>query len=392
MKPPARAARKAAGLALGALSAVAELLFLAVAALVMAYTAASSLASARGRDEVPGALADAAVRVARAEHRRLGAFLGHREPAEFGPLRALAYLVLRVPVGLLGGAVLALVAYGAAEAAALAVGWWVTGDHLDGIPPDGWIVAYVAVAGLVLLFLAVQGLAGVVALERRVARRCLGPSRLAEYERRIAQLAESRADVVEAVDDERRRIERDLHDGVQQRLVALGMLIGRARRADDGDRARDLLRQAHEEAQRALADLRETAWRVYPAALDGEGLRAALETVAERSPLPVGIDYDVPERPPHAVETAAYFVVCEAVTNAAKHSGARRVSVRVTRGSAPDGRMVAVRIEDDGRGGADPAGGGLAGLARRVAALDGTFTVASPPGGPTVIGAELPCG
>ncbi|TYK43140.1 sensor histidine kinase [Actinomadura decatromicini] len=350
----------------------------------MAY----SLAFSRGRRTVPGVVADTTRAAAELERRRLRTFLDERGPADYGPLRALAYLVLRVPVGLLGGVILFLLAYGAAMAAELAASWWITGDYMDGIPPTPWIVVYTAVFGLVLLFLAVQGLAGVAALERTVARRCLGPSPLEEYERRIARLSVTRAQVVDAVDDERRRIERDLHDGVQQRLVALGMLIGRARRAGDADRASDLLRQAHEESARALEDLREVAWRVYPAALDGEGLRAALETVAERSPLPVEIGYAVPERPPRAVETAAYFVVCEAVTNAAKHSGASRVNVDVT-GSAT---MIGVRIEDDGSGGADPAGGGLAGLARRVAALDGEFAVSSPPGGPTLITANLPCG
>ncbi|QKW40457.1 sensor histidine kinase [Actinomadura sp. NAK00032] len=350
----------------------------------MAY----SLAFSRGRRAVPAAVADAAELLTELEMRRLRAFLGEDRAVQYGPLRALAYLVLRVPVGLLGAAILLLIAYGVTLGVRLAVSWWITGDYLDGIPPAWWIVLYTAVVGVVLLFLAVYGLVGVVALEKGVARRCLGPSPLAEYERRIAQLSVTRAEVVDAVDDERRRIERDLHDGVQQRLVALGMLIGRARRAGDHERAAELLKQAHEESQRALADLREVTWRVYPAALDGEGLRAALETVAERSAVPVAIDYDVPGRPPHAVETAAYFVVCEAVTNAAKHSGARAVRVAV----AGSGTMVGVRIEDDGCGGADPAGGGLAGLARRVAALDGTFAVDSPRGGPTVITAELPCG
>ncbi|MBW8485583.1 sensor histidine kinase [Actinomadura sp. PM05-2] len=373
-----------AGLALGAATAAAELALLAVAAPLLVY----ALAFARGGHRVPAALARAAGRLTELERRRLAAFLDYRDTTPYGPLKAIAYLTLRVPVGLLGGAILVLVGYGAELAVRLAAGWWITGDHLDGIPPAWWIVGYLTVLGAVLLFLAVQGLLGVALLERRVARAVLGPSPLAEYEARIAHLATSRAEVVDAVDDERRRIERDLHDGVQQRLVALGMLIGRARRAGDGDRRRDLLAQAHEESQRALADLREVAWRVYPAALDGEGLRTALETVAERSPLPVEIDYAVPGRPPHAVETAAYFVVTEAVTNAAKHSGATRVRVAV----GGDARMVRVRIEDDGGGGADPAGGGLAGLARRAAALDGVLTVASPPGGPTVIEAELPCG
>ncbi|WP_230421287.1 sensor histidine kinase [Actinomadura soli] len=376
--------RAAAGLSLGAVTAGVELVLLAVAALLMAY----SLAFSRGQRVVPTVVADAAQAATELERWRLRRFHGEDRPVQYGPLKALAYLVLRVPVGLLGAVILLLLVYGAAMAVALAWSWWVTGDYLDGIPPSWWIVLYTAVLGLVLLFLAVQGLVGVVALEKTVARRCLGPSPLEEYERRIAQLSVTRAEVVDAVDDERRRIERDLHDGVQQRLVALGMLIGRARRAGDGEKAADLLRQAHEESQRALEDLREVTWRVYPAALDGEGLRAALETVAERTPLPVTIAYDVPGRPPHAVETAAYFVVCEAVTNAAKHSGARRVRVDVT-GSAT---MIGVRIEDDGGGGADPGGGGLAGLARRVAALDGAFGVDSPPGGPTVITAELPCG
>jgi signal transduction histidine kinase len=381
---PRAAARAAAGLLLGAVTAGAELVLLAVAAVLMAY----SMAFSRGRRKVPAAVADGAELLAELELWRLRAFLGEDRAVRYGPLKALAYLVLRVPVGLLGGVILLLLAYGAAAAVRLAVGWWITGDHMDDIPPTWWIVLYTAVAGVVLLFLAVQGLVGVAAMERSVARRCLGPSPLEEYERRIAQLSVTRAQVVDAVDDERRRIERDLHDGVQQRLVALGMLIGRARRAGDDERAAELLRQAHEESQRALADLREVTWRVYPAALDGEGLRAALETVAERSALPVAIEYDVPGRPPHAVETAAYFVVCEAVTNAAKHSGAASVRVAVA-GSAT---MIGVRIEDDGGGGADPGGGGLAGLARRVAALDGTFAVDSPRGGPTVITAELPCG
>ncbi|MFG2085932.1 MULTISPECIES: sensor histidine kinase [unclassified Spirillospora] len=381
---PRALARAAAGLLLGAFTAGAELALLAVAALLMAY----SLAFSRGQRTVPAVVAAAAQAVTELERWRLRRFLGEDGPAEYGPLKALAYLVLRVPVGLLGGVILLLIVYGAAAGVRLALGWWVTGEYMDGIPPSRWIVLYTAVAGLVLLFLAVQGLVGVVVLERGVARRCLGPSPLEEYERRIAQLSVTRAQVVDAVDDERRRIERDLHDGVQQRLVALGMLIGRARRAGAEGRAAELLKQAHEESQRALADLREVTWRVYPAALDGEGLRAALETVAERSALPVTIRYDVPGRPPHAVETAAYFVVCEAVTNAAKHSGAGRVLV----GVAASATMIRVRIEDDGAGGADPGGGGLAGLARRVAALDGTFAVHSPSGGPTVITAELPCG
>ncbi|WP_242902205.1 sensor histidine kinase [Actinomadura terrae] len=381
---PRAAPRALVGLTLGLFSAGVEMMLLAVAALIMA----PALALSRGPRAVPGIVAHGANRLTELERRRLATFFAEDGAVDVGPLRALSYLLLRVPVGLLGGIILLLIGYGGASAIGLLWSWWVTGEYLDGIPPSPLIVVYTAVFGAVLLFVAVQGLIGVVALERAVARRCLGPSPLEEYQRRIAQLSVTRAQVVDAVDDERRRIERDLHDGVQQRLVALGMLIGRARRAGDAARSTELLRQAHEESRRALEDLREVTWRVYPAALDGEGLRTALETVAERSAVPVTIGYDVPERPPHAVETAAYFVICEAVTNAAKHSGARHVRVRVAARDA----LIAVRIEDDGTGGADPAGGGLAGLARRVAALDGTFGVDSPPGGPTVISADLPCG
>ncbi|WP_051468265.1 sensor histidine kinase [Actinomadura oligospora] len=324
------------------------------------------------------------------ERRRLLTFFrADVPPPDRDPRRAAAYLLARVPIGLLGGVILALCGTGVVSAVRLAVGWWITGRNLDRIPPSPTIVVYFVLVGIVLAFLAAQGLTGVVAAERRLAARFLGPDQLEAYRRRVAELSESRAEVVAAVDDERRRIERDLHDGVQQRLVALGMLIGRARRSDDPDRARDLLRQAHDESRLALEDLRETSWRVFPSALDSEGLGAALEAVAERAPFPVDVQVglDAPGRPPREVETAAYFVVCEAVTNAAKHAGASRVSVRVT----GDGRMLVVKITDDGRGGAEPSGGGLRGLARRAAALDGTFSVVSPPGGPTEITAELPC-
>ncbi|WP_447006015.1 sensor histidine kinase [Saccharothrix isguenensis] len=136
-----------------------------------------------------------------------------------------------------------------------------------------------------------------------------------------------------------------------------------------------------------LEDLREVAWRVYPTALDSLGLVEALEAVADRSTIPVRVRCAPLDISPRA-QTAAYFVICEAVTNAAKHSGATMIDVDIT----GHGGAVRVRIADDGVGGADPAGGGLAGLSRRVLALDGSFDVSSPAGGPTVITAEVPCG
>lgn len=333
----------------------------------------------------------AAVRLAALEVRRAGldpAALGLTTPTGGGSGsgqaggRALRFLTLRVPVGVLGGLVVTLFVYGARTG--LMAAWaWLAGERFDGMEPTPPLLLYGVLAGIVLLFIDVSGLIGVYAVERRLARAVLTPGRTEALERRIAELSESRAGVVAAVDSERRRIERDLHDGLQQRLVALSMLIGRSRRSRP-----ELLDQAHEEAQRALAELREVAWRVYPSGLDSLGLGEALAGVAERSGVPVKVACDLAERPPMAVETAAYFVVCEAVTNAAKHSGAALITVHVHR----RGPSLLVRVGDDGTGGADPAGSGLSGLARRVAALDGTFEVTSPPGGPTTIVVELPCG
>ena len=202
----------------------------------------------------------------------------------------------------------------------------------------------------------------------------------------MSELTLSRAEVVAAINDERRRIERDLHDGVQQRLVALGMLLGRAGRTTDPAKVTELLGQAHQEAARTLQDLRDVTWRIYPTALDSGGLRVALESLAESAGVPVRLDYRLTERHPSAIETPAWFVACEAVTNAVKHANPTLITIEVTHG-----KMVTVRITDDGPGGADPAGTGLTGLAQRVGAVDGTFEVHSPPGGPTVITAGLPC-
>ncbi|MFI9812363.1 sensor histidine kinase [Saccharothrix variisporea] len=299
--------------------------------------------------------------------------------------QAVKYLAVRAPVGLFGGFVLAWLFYGVALG--VIAGSRIVRNGLDGIEWHDDVVAtlWTALIGGVLLYIEVQGIRGVVALEGGVARRYLGPSEAELLRRRIEELSLSRAGIVAAVDAERRRIERDLHDGVQQRLVALGMLLGRARRHPE--HADDLVRQAHDESQRVLEDLREVAWRVYPAALDALGLAEALEAVADRSSIPVTIHCGR-FRVGSEVETAAYFVVSEAVTNAVKHSGATMIRVDIT----DDEDAVRVRVEDDGRGGADPAGGGLAGLSRRVRALDGTFAVHSPAGGPTVITAEVPCG
>ncbi|GAA5062434.1 hypothetical protein GCM10023259_051480 [Thermocatellispora tengchongensis] len=312
----------------------------------------------------------------------LGLDPGRTDRRDLACRACLAYLAARVPVGVLGGLVVTVLGYGAGTAAVVA--WtWGRGLPFDGMPPSPPLVAYIGLAGVFALFLNLSGLVGVHALEQRLIMRMLGPDPTEALRRRISELTESRAGVLAAVDSERRRIERDLHDGLQQRLVALSMLAGRARRGRP-----ELLAQVHEQAQQALVELREVAWRVYPSGLDALGLADALAGVAERSSVPVKVVCDLAERPPAAVETVAYFVVSEAVTNAAKHAQATAVTVEVREHD----RMVTVRVQDDGVGGADATSGGLSGLARRVAALDGRFTVTSPHGGPTTIVAELPCG
>ncbi|MFG1709819.1 sensor histidine kinase [Nonomuraea sp. M3C6] len=363
MRLAAEGLRLLGAVTLGAVTALAELAFLL---LVLPFPGNPNVGAA-------------ARRLARFEARRL-----RLDPAALAwdGVRPLGYLAARVPVGVLGGLVITLLGYGAGAGVLIAVAWG-RGEPFDGMAPTIPLVAYILLAGFVLLFLDLSGVVGVHALERRLAARMLGPDPTEALERRIAELAESRAGIVAAVDSERRRIERDLHDGLQQRLVALSMLVGRARRARP-----ELLEQAHQEAQQALAELREVAWRVYPSGLDSLGLGEALAGVAERSVVPVTVACELARRPPMAVETAAYFVVCEAVTNAAKHAGATRIAVEVHE----EGAAVVVRVRDDGSGGASPAGGGLSGLARRVAALDGRFELSSPAGGPTTITAVLPCG
>ena len=202
-------------------------------------------------------------------------------------------------------------------------------------------------------------------------------------------LETSRAGAVEAAEGELRRIERDLHDGAQARLVALGMSLGLAEQqlAADPTAARRLLEEARAAAEEALRELRDLARGIHPPVLADRGLEAALAALVARLPLPVRLDVDLPGRPPAAQEAAAYFVAAEALANASKHAGASQLAVRIVRA---DGMLV-VRVEDDGRGGADPQGRGLQGLAQRVAALDGSVRVVSPAGGPTTIEAVMPC-
>jgi signal transduction histidine kinase len=206
---------------------------------------------------------------------------------------------------------------------------------------------------------------------------------------RIETLAQTRAGAVHESEAALRRIERDLHDGAQARLVALGMSLGMAEQklADDPGLARELVAEARAGVGSALQELRDLARGIHPPILADRGLEAAVANLADVSPLDVAVRSAGIARPPAAVETAAYFVVAESLTNAAKHADARHASVRI----GFDGEQLEVEVEDDGHGGASFTGSGLTGLRRRVEALDGTLTVDSPAGGPTIVRAVIPC-
>jgi signal transduction histidine kinase len=258
-------------------------------------------------------------------------------------------------------------------------------------PIDSFVKAIpVTALGLVLGFLSYRLLKALGKGHAGLALALLGPSRTSVLSAEAQRLSASRARGVEAAEAERRRIERDLHDGAQQRLVAVAMGLGRARTKmeSDPDGARELIAEAHADAKLAISELRDLARGIYPSVLGDRGLDAALSSLAARSPIPVEVEVDVEPRPPTAVESTAYFTVAETLTNAAKHSGATQAHVKVTRTE----NSVVVEVTDNGRGGAEVRpGGGLAGLADRAATIDGVVVVVSPIGGPTVIRTELPC-
>jgi signal transduction histidine kinase len=210
-----------------------------------------------------------------------------------------------------------------------------------------------------------------------------------ELEERIDVLETTRAGAVDVQESELRRIERDLHDGAQARLVALGMNLGMAEQklVSDLGGARELVTEARLGVEEALRELRDLARGIHPPVLTDRGLEAAIAALTDRSPIPVSVTANVAARPPAAVETAAYFVAAEGLTNAAKHARATRIDVRIVR----EPTRLVLQVRDDGRGGADASGAGLSGLRRRVDALDGTLTIESPSGGGTTLRAELPC-
>jgi signal transduction histidine kinase len=241
-------------------------------------------------------------------------------------------------------------------------------------------------------FFSILGFGIVFAVHAIIVHRDRLPLRAREQAlvERVDVLTRTRQGALDVQAAELRRIERDLHDGAQARLVSLTMQLGRAeeRLAPDQPELAALLRGAREDAGLAIAELRDLARGIAPPILADRGLAAAIEALGRRSAMPVTVDADPDQRPLPVVETAAYFVVAEALTNVAKHGRGAPARVRVQRA----GDDLVIEVADDGPGGADPDGGGLTGLRHRVEALDGTLTVTSPPGGGTIVRAELPCG
>ncbi|MQY04423.1 sensor histidine kinase [Actinomadura macrotermitis] len=309
--------------------------------------------------------------------------------------RAMTYLLLQVPAGLLQAYVVVftwiwgVVALTYPIQFALGLDQDTTRDGRRGFVVDGFYFdtlpreLLVSLGGLLLLLLAPWAVHAATVPNRLLLRWLLGPHRPAE---RIQALEQTRAQAVDDAAATLRRIERDLHDGAQARLVALTMQLTLVKEAVPPGPARELATAAQDNAREAVAELRELVRGIHPPVLD-QGLVPALHSLAARCGLPVRLRADAAGRPSAAIESIAYFCTAELLTNAAKHSGATRAEVAV---SGSGGRLR-VRVSDDGRGGARAAaGGGLAGLADRVRTVDGALRVDSPAGGPTVVTVELP--
>ncbi len=304
--------------------------------------------------------------------------------------RQLGYHLVIGPIMAMGGLLVLAMLAGGIELAASYGYSRLPGQSGDALAASPKAQAVATLAGVALLLLSPGAAALVAWLDRTAMTALLGPSRSLELERRVETLAQSRAGVLDAADAERRRIERDLHDGAQQRLVSLALNLGIARESltDLPDEARQVIAAAHDEAKEALTELRNLVRGLHPAVLEDRGLDAALSGIAARAPLPVRLSVQMKERASPTVEAVAYFVVSECLTNIARHAEARHAAIDVRR----DGRWLHVQVTDDGVGGADPAcGSGLASLAQRARSVDGSLRIESPPGGPTVVTVELPC-
>jgi signal transduction histidine kinase len=329
--------------------------------------------------------------IAQLERRRLGLMMQHGDEAVPGAAswRALGYVVmltlalwlldLVVASMVVTTVVTSLISPLLAEIDTVAMFGW----DFD-TAGEAWPFALIATP--VSFVIGCYVLTALAAAQSSLARILLSP-REEELEAHVSELRRSRLQLVDAFETERKRIERDLHDGVQQRMVALTMLLGRAELDVADGSGLELVRQAHSEAEAALADLREVVRGVHPRVLTDLGLAAAISEVADRMPIPVRVDIAIPERPAPQIEAAAYFVVSEALANVAKHAHATSASVQAW---GHEDTLVVV-ITDDGHGGAAiGSGSGLSGLVTRLDALGGTLDVTSPTGGPTRVRMECP--
>jgi signal transduction histidine kinase len=300
-----------------------------------------------------------------------------------GAWRALAYCVLRFPLMTVAAYLGAFLVFGGLVALTYPLWWWTApGRFAQDTPSWAGTLAFAAegVAALLVFPWLVRLL---VAIDRRLITILLEPNANAA---RIAALEAGRAELRADAEAVLRRVERDLHDGTQARLVGLGVALSRIERRTDDPATRQLAAEARTGVAQALAELREIVRGMHPPALD-DGLETALATLAARSAVPVDLTVDLAEQPSAPNASALYFIVAELLTNVARHSGATRVRIDLRTA----GDHVRLQIGDDGRGGATTATGtGLAGLGRRARALDGTLTIHSPPGGPTDVVLTLP--
>ena len=310
--------------------------------------------------------------------------------------RAVGYTGVKLPLALAEGYAVAAVGIGLVEIV-YPLAWVLFRNHPAGtkigplnavapVPLGHWTIQTLAgtwsatLVGVVCVVAGVWLARGIAAVDARVVRLLLGPSRVSELER-------TRAIAVEDTAAALRRVERDLHDGAQVRLVAVAMNLGMAQEKADDETLRDLLDAAQTEVSGALTDLRRIARGIHPPALDS-GLADALASLSATSPIPARVQVELPERPSPAIETMAYFCVAELLANAIKHSSANAVEIKIDMERTG---VLRVRVTDDGSGGADPSRGtGLDGLRQRASTVDGKLHVSSPPGGPTTVTVELP--
>jgi signal transduction histidine kinase len=251
------------------------------------------------------------------------------------------------------------------------------------------LAGFEVAAGVALLLFGGWLIPRTIGMHTRIMRRN------GELSRRVRTLTATRVDAIDTAAAELRRVERDLHDGAQARLVAVGMSLRAMERLirSDPDAAMSLVAEARENSARALADLRGLVRGINPPVLVERGLGDAIEALALDTPIPATLDIDLDGRAPSPVESAVYFAVAEVLANAVKHADAHEVHIRAVHTTAEEGQgMLRVEVTDDGSGGADPANGtGLIGIERRLGTFDGILAVSSPPGGPTIVVIEVPC-